>query len=174
MSNIEDGIQAYSIGLELIDRPGELLRALAPIGENGGNLLSVVHERGNTTPRGRIPIEIDFETRPSQYPAIINGLEGAGVNIVHTGIERYSESLTVILSGHIVDSDLSDTLSTIRDTGTAKVTDLSLSASKNVENSSSIRLELSIEDGKIPTALSTIRGVAENKDYTLIEPLIDE
>ena len=47
--------RTYTIRLELVDEPGELLRALEPIAARGGNLLSIFHERGSLTPRGRIP-----------------------------------------------------------------------------------------------------------------------
>jgi hypothetical protein len=53
--------QAHTVRLELVDEPGQLLAALGPIAENGGNLLSIFHERGNITPRGRIPVEVDLE-----------------------------------------------------------------------------------------------------------------
>ncbi|MFY4816535.1 amino acid-binding protein, partial [Haloarcula sp. AONF1] len=45
----------HTVRLELVDEPGQLLAALHPIADNGGNLLSIYHERGNKTPRGRIP-----------------------------------------------------------------------------------------------------------------------
>jgi ACT domain-containing protein len=52
----DGGVRAYTVRLELVDEPGELLRALEPISANGGNLLSIHHERGNITPRGHIPV----------------------------------------------------------------------------------------------------------------------
>lgn len=40
----------HTVRLELVDEPGQLLAALHPIADNGGNLLSIYHERGNKTP----------------------------------------------------------------------------------------------------------------------------
>jgi len=54
MSEDVADVRAYTIRLELVDEPGELLRALDPIAEKGGNLLSIFHERWNVTPRGHI------------------------------------------------------------------------------------------------------------------------
>lgn len=51
VSESTDGaVSAYTVRLELVDEPGELLRALEPIADNGGNLLSIFHERGSLTP----------------------------------------------------------------------------------------------------------------------------
>ena len=60
MSDSTDEVWAYTVRLELVDEPGEFLRALEPIAENGGNLLSIFHERGNVTPRGHIPVDTDL------------------------------------------------------------------------------------------------------------------
>ena len=79
---------SYTVRLELVDEPGELLRALQPIADNGGNLLSIFHERGNVTPRGHIPVEVDLETTPAQFDVIVAALRDAGVNVIRAGAER--------------------------------------------------------------------------------------
>ena len=66
-----DEVRAYTVRLELVDEPGELLRALEPIADNGGNLLSIFHERGNVTPRGHIPVEVDLEATPDRFDDIV-------------------------------------------------------------------------------------------------------
>lgn len=53
--------QTHTGRLELVDEAGELLRASDPIADNGGNSLSIFHRRGDITPRGNIPVEVDFE-----------------------------------------------------------------------------------------------------------------
>lgn len=172
MSNLQDEIQAYTIRLELVDKPGELLRALRPISEKGGNLLSIFHERGNVTPRGHIPIEIDIEATPERYEAIVEAFHEEGINVIQAGTERYSETLTLILSGHLVDRDLSDTLSRIRETTSSSITGFSLAAPSGTNDTSSARLHLAVEEGKIDPTLSEIRIIAEEKDLHVIEPLI--
>ncbi len=167
-----DEINAYTIRLELVDEPGELLRSLQPISENGGNLLSIFHERGNVTPRGHIPVEVDLEATESQYETIVSELRGAGVNVTQAGAERYSESLSVVLSGHVVDTDLSDTLSTIQERTNSTVTDLSLSAPEGTRNPSSARLRLGVEEGAAAETLAGVREIAAEKDLQLVEPLL--
>ncbi|QGN06258.1 amino acid-binding protein [Halorhabdus sp. CBA1104] len=170
MSDPQDEVRAYTVRLELVDEPGELLRALSPIAEHGGNLLSIYHERGNLTPRGHIPVEVDLEATPDRFDGIVDALRDAGVNVIEAGQERYSEELTVLLVGHLVDTDLSDTLSQLRAENGA-VADLSLSAPEGVEEASSARLRLQTEQGAVEDTLNAVRSVAEEKDLRVVEPL---
>lgn len=172
MSSSQDGTHAYTIRLELVDEPGELLRALEPIADNGGNLLSIFHERGNITPRGHIPVEVDVEATPDRFEDIVAALRDAGINVIQAGAERYSESLIIILSGHLVDTDLSDTLSRIQDEADASVTDLSLSAPEGTEYISSTRLRLATATGETDATIDAIRNIAMDKDLRVIEPLM--
>ena len=164
-------VRAYTVRLELVDEPGELLRALGPIANNGGNLLSIFHERGNVTPRGHIPVEVDLEATPERFDTIVDALREEGVNVIQAGQERYSEEVTVVLVGHLVNTDLSDTLSRMRSETDGRVTDLALSAPEGVDDSSSARIRLAIEEGSVEDALGAIRAVAEEKDLRVIEPL---
>jgi ACT domain-containing protein len=166
-----DEVRAYTIRLELVDEPGELLRALGPIANNGGNLLSIFHERGNLTPRGHIPVEVDLEARPERFDDIVEALREAGVNVIQAGAEQYSEELTVIIVGQLVQTDLSDTLSAIQDGTDTSVTDVSLSAPEGTENGASARLRLATQSGETETVLSAVRSVAAEKDLRVIEPL---
>jgi ACT domain-containing protein len=171
MSDSTDEVRAYTVRLELVDEPGELLRALHPIADNGGNLLSIFHERGNLTPRGHIPVEVDLEATPERFEEIVDALRDAGINVIQAGAQHYSESLTIVLSGHIVDSDLSNTLSRIRETTEATVTDLSLSAPEGTEDVSSARLRLATEEGETDSTLAAVRDIAAEKELRLVEPL---
>lgn len=170
MSQSTDEAHAYTIRLELTDEPGELLRALTPIAEHRGNLLSIFHERGNVTPRGHIPVEIDLECTPERFADIVDGLREAGINVVQAGAERYSESITLILTGHLVDTGLSDTLTRIREETNSSITALSLSAPEGTQDVSSARLEVSTAMGEVAATMAVIREIAESKDLHIIEP----
>ncbi len=173
MSGGEADVQSYTVRLELVDEPGELLRALEPIAANGGNLLSIFHERGNVTPRGRIPVEVDLEATEPQFDRIVDALRDAGVNVIQAGAERYSEELTVVLVGHLVETDLSDTLQRFQEHGGASVADISLSAPAGTEAPSSARLRLVAGEGRTADALATVRAVAAEKDLRVVEPLTE-
>jgi ACT domain-containing protein len=169
MSDSTDDVRAYTVRLELVDRPGELLRALGPIADNGGNLLSIFHERGNVTPRGHIPVEVDLEAAPGQFDAIVDGLREADINVIQAGAEQYSEEIIVVLVGELVNTDLSNTLSRIQEASGASVQDFALSAPGG--GASSARLRLAAESGRTEDVLAAVRGIAEEKQLRVVEPL---
>lgn len=163
--------RAHTVRLELVDEPGELLRALRPIAENGGNLLSIYHERGNRTPRGHIPVAVDLECPPERFEGIVSSLRDAGVNVIQAGAERYSEEVSVILVGSLIETDLSDTLRRFEERADLSVRDLSLSAPEN--DRSSARLRLAATAGGAEDALGRVRELAAEKGLLVIEPQID-
>lgn len=165
--------RAHTVRLELVDEPGELLNALRPIAENGGNLLSIYHERGNVTPRGRIPVEIDLECPPERFEDIVGALREAGINVMQAGRERYSEELTVVLVGRLIESDLSDTLTAFEESAGIAVVDLSLSAPRGTDEVSSARLRLATAAGDVEDTLSVVRSIADRKGLLVIEPQLD-
>ena len=173
MSEHAESVQTYTIRLELVDEPGELLNALKPIAEEGGNLLSILHERGNVTPRGRIPVEIDIECHPERIDNVVESLQTAGVNVVKAGEERFSSELSVLLIGHLVDADLSDTITCIEDRQEASVTDLTLSAPDGASGVASAQLRIATEENQVDEVLSEIRDMAASKGLTVVEPQID-
>ncbi|TYL38181.1 amino acid-binding protein [Natronococcus pandeyae] len=168
----DGGVRAYTVRLELVDEPGELLRALAPIADNGGNLLSIHHERGNITPRGHIPVEVDLESPPERFDEIVEGLRDAGVNVIQAGAEHYGEELSVVLVGHIVENDLSGTLSRIEDEADAVVQDLSLAAPDGTDATSSARIRLAIDSGRSDQVFEVVRSIGAEKEFTVVEPLV--
>lgn len=171
MSEATEAVRAYTIRLELTDRPGELLRALEPIADNGGNLLSIFHERGNLTPRGDIPVEVDLEATQERFERIVEALREADINVIQAGQERYSEEVVVVLVGHLVDTDLSETLSRIQNVTGGSLEDFALSVPEGKESESSARLRLATESGKTSEVLETIRELADEKELRVIEPL---
>jgi ACT domain-containing protein len=164
-------LQAHTVRLELVDEPGELLRALEPIASHGGNLLSIFHQRGSLTPRGHIPVEIDLECPPGRLDTIVEALRENGVNVIQTDVERYRERVTVVLVGDLVETDLSDTLARVEEGPNATVVDMSLAA-PNGADVASARLSLAAAGGAVTDALDRVREVAEEKNLRVVEPLV--
>ena len=164
--------QAHTVRLELDDEPGQLLAALEPIAENGGNLLSVYHERGNVTPRGRIPVEVDLECPPDRFDAVLDGLRERGVTITSAGAEEYGGEVTVVLVGHLIETDLSDTLRRFAECANAAVADIDLSAASGTGTGepSSARVRLRTREGRTADVLDSVRTVADDKGLDVIEP----
>lgn len=165
------GPSTHTVRLELVDEPGQLLAALQPIANNGGNLLSIYHERGNKTPRGRIPVEVDFEATEERFDGIVEALREAGVNVMQAGTEEYAEELTIVVFGHLIDTDLSDTLRRIEGCASASVADVSLAAPQGTEDVSSARLRVEARAGETADALAAVRSIAEEKGLRVVEPL---
>jgi ACT domain-containing protein len=161
----------HTVRLELTDEPGELLNALRPIAENGGNLLSIYHERGNLTPRGRIPVEVDLECLPERFSGIVEALKAEGITVIQAGEEQYAEEVSVVLVGPLIETDLSDTLRWFEECANLSVLDLSLSAPE--DDRPSARLRLAAHAGGISDALARVRELADEKGLLVIEPQLD-
>lgn len=171
MSEDVADVRAYTVRLELVDEPGELLRALEPIAEHGGNLLSIFHERGNLTPRGHIPVEVDLECPPHRFSVIVDALREAGVNVIKAGADHYREELVVLLVGDLIDTDLSDTLSSVEASSSATVVDVALSAPEGMSGESSALLRLAAAPGRDGDAIEAVRSVVASKGVRVVEPV---
>lgn len=160
-----------SMTLELKDIPGQLVLALAPISELHGNIMSVVHQHEEKTPRGTIPVQITFEIDQGVLAELIGRLEKSGVGVARVGEERLRSSVSVVLIGHIIHSDIGDTIDRIDKTGFAEVVYLSLSMPA-IEKTSSAYLVINAEGEKeLKNALEILREVARKKDLLMIEPI---
>ncbi|MDY6779675.1 MAG: amino acid-binding protein [Halobacteria archaeon] len=157
--------------LELNDKPGELLKALQPVADHGGNIVSVTHQRGNVTPRGTLPVEITFEIVEERLESVLDDLRGMGVRVAKFGEEKFHESITVVLVGHIVRSDVTDTVDEIQTEG-VKIVDLSLAMPEDEEETSSARLTINATcQDKLQEAKESIGRVCEEKDLVRMEPI---
>ena len=160
-----------SMILELKDIPGQLVLALAPISELHGNIMSVVHQHEEKTPRGTIPVQVTFEIDQSFLDELIEKLETSGVGVARVGEERLRSSVSVVLIGHIIHSDIGDTIDKIDRTGFAEVVDLSLSMPAIERTSSAYLVINAIGIKELKKALEVLREVAAKKELLMIEPI---
>lgn len=160
-----------SMTLELKDIPGQLVLALSPISELHGNIMSVVHQHEEKTPRGTIPVQITFEIDQKVLHYLIERLENSGVKVARVGEERLRSSVSVVLIGHIIHSDIGDTIDKIDSTGFAEVVDLSLSMPAIEKTSSAYLVINAVGDKELKKALEILRTVANKKDLLMIEPI---
>jgi ACT domain-containing protein len=160
-----------SMTLELKDIPGQLVLALSPISELHGNIMSVVHQHEEKTPRGTIPVQVTFEIDQKILNKLIDRLEKSGVGVARVGEERLRSSVSVILIGHIIHSDIGDTIDKIDSTGFAEVVDLSLSMPAIDKTSSAYLVINAVGEKELKRALDVLRKVANKKDLLMIEPI---
>jgi ACT domain-containing protein len=160
-----------SMDLELQDVPGQLLLALQPLRDNKANIISVVHHRDRKTPRGTIPVRVVIETDRVRMESIRNQLIENGISVVRAGEDRLIEEISVVLIGHILNSDLGDTVNRIDSTGYAEVMDLALTMT-GVDDPSSAYLKIrATGKDEIQKALSILRQVGSEKKLLVIEPI---
>ncbi len=160
-----------SMDIELQDIPGQLVRALQPVSDSGGNIVSIVHHHDKTTPAGRIPVQLVVELDEQKLEYLVGALTERGVNVVRTGEERLKESMVVLLIGHIVHSDLRETIDNIDCTGFAEVIALSLSM-PSVEEESSASVTISaIGENELRDALHILERTAKEKAIMVIAPI---
>jgi len=157
--------------LELKDMPGQLVLALQPISEFGGNIVSVLHHRDKKTPRGLIPVQITFEIDGEKLKELINRMKSNGITIAQIGEDRLREKATMVLIGHIIHSDIKDTIDRIDSTGYAEVTDLAVSM-PGVNQHSAARVVINATGkNEMQKAIQLLRDTAHEKNLLLIESI---
>jgi ACT domain-containing protein len=160
-----------SMDIELEDIPGQLVHALEPLSDFGGNIVSVLHQRDKKTPSGRIPVQLVVEIEEKRLDKLVEWLKGRGMNVVRIGKERLKESMVVLLIGHIVHSDIRETIDSIDSTGFAEVVKLSLSM-PGVDKKSSASVKLSaIGKDELNEALAILEEATDKKDIMVISSI---
>ena len=159
--------------LEMKDSPGQLVAALKPISDVGGNIRAVIHQREPDSTSDTLDVQIVLELPEGRLEKLVSLLREQGVHIQRIGEERLLYQRTVILIGHLMHTDLSDTVDRIDSTGYAEVSELSMSMPAVHERSSS-RLTIKARSKEdMESALSILRKVSAAKSLLLIEPLED-
>ena len=157
--------------IELEDVPGQLVAVLKPVSDFGGNILSVLHQRGKKTASGRVPVQLVIDLEERRLEELIEELEERGVNVVRIGKERLKESMVILLIGHIVHSDIRETIDCIDSTGFAEVVGITL-CMPGIDEVSSASVTLSaIGEKELKDALNILERKGSEKDITVISPV---
>jgi ACT domain-containing protein len=159
--------------LEMKDQPGQLVAALKPISAVGGNIIAVIHQREATTPVEGLDVQIVLELPEGRLDSLLELLREQGVSVVRIGEERLLYECTLIMIGHLMHTDISDTVDRIDRTGSAEVTELSL-VMPAINSPSSARITIrSTTRTEMKKAIRILREVAREKELLIIEPLED-
>lgn len=165
------GFVQVSMKLEMKDSPGQLVAALKPISDVGGNIIAVIHQREPDTDTLNVQIVLELPKGRLEKLKIL--LQEQGVHIQRIGEERLLYTRTVIMIGHLMHTDLSDTVDQIDSTGFAEVSELSMRMPAIKERSSSRITIKSVSRDDMAAALAILRRVALQKSLLLVEPLED-
>ena len=160
-----------SMDLELKDIPGQLALALIPLSEFKGNLVGVFHHREKKRPNGRIPVKLEFEIAPNNLAPLLKKLAENDISVARVNEDRLIEQLSVILIGHIVHTDIKDTIYAIDKTGSAEVIDLSLSMPKINGESSAHMIISATGKNELEHARKLLLDLAKKKNILVIEPI---
>ena len=152
--------------LELLDSPGQLLRALEPISTFGANLVTVIHKRDYKNENGKVPVQLTLEGEQAELSGLINKFEELGFSIIEMdGVVR-KEKITTILFGDIVDQDLRDTMDRINALDGVVIVAFDIKLDGEEKSTALINIEADI--GKKQQVFAKIAEIAEEKDLLVI------
>lgn len=152
--------------LELMDTPGQLVKALAPISTLGGNLVTVIHKRDYKNEKGNVPVQLTIEGEQEDLKSIVNRFEELGFTIIEIDGELLKEKITTIIFGHIVDQDLRDTTDRINELEGVVVVALDIKLDGEDKSTAMINIEADI--GKKKMVFNKIAEIAEEKELLVI------
>lgn len=153
--------------LEILDVPGQLVSILNPIGELGANVVTIVHKREIRAEEDKAAIEIALEGERENLQAVIDKFKEMGVSLIEVDDSVKKEKLSTILYGHIIDSDLRDTVDKINAVDGLVVSDLQLKLDGELKSTALITIELDL--GKRDIAYNKIMEIAKEKDFLVID-----
>ena len=153
--------------LEILDVPGQLVSILSPIGELGANLVTIVHKREIRTEEGKVPVQIALEGERENLQAVVDKFKEMGVNLIEVDDTIKKEKLSTILYGHIIDTDLRDTVDKINAVEGLVVSDLQLKLDGELKSTALLTIELDL--GKREIAYDKVMEIAKEKDFLVID-----
>ncbi len=162
-----------SIVVELMDKPGQLLKVLEPVSRLGGNIVSIVHKRDKMTPLKRIPVEISIQIDEKKVEKLIEMIKKRGIIIKSFNEVRLTATTSLLLIGHIIHTDLSDTIKKIDLTGFAEIVDMHITMPELKKPSTAMITISALDEEKLKDAVRILKEVCSKKDIIVIEPLGD-
>jgi len=154
------------LDLELNDTPGELLKALTPISTLGANIISVIHLREKKS-NSRVPVKVVIDKVDEKLlNIIIEELEKRDIIVAKVNETRRKINLDVVIVGHVVDTDVRDTIDRINEIGL--VIDLDL-VMPDPYKESSARMKIVIDSDKLNEQYKELDKISKEKDLLFIK-----
>jgi ACT domain-containing protein len=102
-----------NLEVRLADTPGNLVELIQPISNNGGNIFGILHHHDKII-NNLIPVSVSFELseeiKEISLKNIQKELSDKNIQIDKVTIGKDERNLTVILTGHVFDTDVTDTI----------------------------------------------------------------
>ncbi|MEM0214835.1 MAG: ACT domain-containing protein [Archaeoglobaceae archaeon] len=163
--------ELFTLIVELEDKPGQLLKVLEPIARNGGNIVGIFHQRGKKTPLNRIPVEISFTADSKKAEKIIAELQKEV--LVRRFGELRTAGVSLLLIGHIIHTDVSDTIQRV-DNSDAECVELNVTMPERSEPSTAMITITAKSEQALQKALERVKEICKEKGIMVIEPINDE
>ncbi|MBZ3935529.1 amino acid-binding protein [Methanimicrococcus blatticola] len=164
-----------TMDIELRDEPGQLILALEPVSRNKANLISVFHyhktNNATKTGSGKVQVQLVLDAKSPVIAKIKDDMEKTGIRVLRIGEEKYRETITVIMIGHVVNTDIRDTISRIDETGIAEVTDMSLSMPEIDEPTSAAITINAVGKDELKKVVALLKEITKEKDLLLVLPI---
>ena len=154
------------LSLELQDIPGQLVSVLEPISGFGTNLVTVIHQRDSKNEKGMIPVQITIEGEKNNLKQVIEKLNEMNITILEIDDVLLKEKLSTILIGHVIDTDIRDTMDKINVLKGVSVVGLDVELEEELESSAMIVVESDV--GKKEIVLRKIQEIADDKGLLVI------
>ena len=129
--------------------------------------MTIVHKREIKAEEGKVAIEIALEGERENLQAVIDKFKDMGVPLIEVDDAVKKEKLSTILYGHIIDTDLRDTVDKINAVDGLVVSDLQLKLDGELKSTALLTIELDL--GKRDIAYNKIMEIAEEKDFLVID-----
>lgn len=156
----------FDLTLGLVDRPGQLLRALEPLAKNGGNIISIIHEREKVS-GGYVPVSlvVDFPTNKN-YLNTKRALENMGISIIKSEeiIEKANFTFILIGARALNVKEVSEI-----ETEGARIVDFEVSSPTSKEACAKLNVEVPLE--AVDRIVSKLKRMSKMEDGILISSL---
>lgn len=156
--------------VQLPDIPGSLIELIKPVSKNGGNIYGVLHHHDKKI-NNVIPVDIWFELSEELIELSLENIKKdlieKNIQIIKISLGSKNKVLTFILTGHVFDTDITDTIKRL-DSKNIKVLELHAKFTEVDEISSVI---MKVEFPEVMTkfeSITEIEKICEEKNLFLI------
>ncbi|MEM2111277.1 MAG: ACT domain-containing protein [Candidatus Bathyarchaeia archaeon] len=151
----------FDLTLAVADRPGQLIRALEPVAKNGGNIISIMHEREKPA-AGYVPVRlvVDFPS-DKNFRKTIDDFKNLDIVIIKSEEIVERTRVTVILVGRM---DLKKIVETSMED--IRVTNFEVSALSSKE--ACVKLDLEIPVDSVDEVVEHLKKISRKENVLLI------
>ena len=158
-----------SLRLELNDKPGQLLAAIKPVSDIGANIISIMHQRDAQRENWTLIVDIVVSMPENRLRQLIDALKNNEVAVIRVGTEHLTCTKTFILIGHILHTDLTDTINRIDKADIAEVTELHMIMPRIQEPSTAKLTIKAAGEAEMEQACDILMQIAHEKKLLIID-----